>query len=67
MTTKAMTVRRSTVLKIKIVMAILMVPLAIAAILTAHYYGPTAGLVVGLLWCVVMAAAKPSEEAHGTI
>ena len=66
MTTKSMTVRRSTVLKIKIMMAILMLPLAIAAILTAQYYGPAAGLVVGFLWCVVVAAARPSDEAHNT-
>ena len=62
MNPKIMTVRRSTVLKCKIAMALLMLPLAIAAILTAHYYGPTAGLVVGLLWCVVMAAAKPADN-----
>ncbi|MFW5903591.1 MAG: hypothetical protein ACOCS7_02520 [Halolamina sp.] len=62
MTTNMTTVRRSTVLKVKIAMAILIVPLAIAAILVTHYYGMTAGFLVGLLWCLVVAAAKPRDQ-----
>ena len=62
MNPKVTKVSRSTVLKFKIAMALLIVPLAIVAISFAHYHGPTAGLAVALLWCVVMAAAKPGDN-----